>query len=227
MGWTIGVLGFDSRRGLGIFLFITSSRTALGLTQPPIHWVPGALSLGVKQPGREAGHSPPSSAEVKEWVELYPTPQYAFMAWCSVKRSTSQLYLYSSTSTILKSRDGRTFFLPAFLYMCSGKYFYDVSLTMVAEFRTEGGSKTKPQIHHVQTSPSIQSLLGCSSQHTSSVFEQRIDTITIASMRTCNQKQVGINKYECEHSTSSPTITQCKCHFNYKNKENYTTNVNI
>jgi len=31
----------------------------------------GALSLGVKQPGREADHSPPSSAEVKELVELY------------------------------------------------------------------------------------------------------------------------------------------------------------
>jgi hypothetical protein len=27
--------------------------------------------LGVKRPGREADHSPPSSAEVKEWVELY------------------------------------------------------------------------------------------------------------------------------------------------------------
>jgi hypothetical protein len=27
--------------------------------------------LGVKRPGREAGHSPPSSAEVKECVELY------------------------------------------------------------------------------------------------------------------------------------------------------------
>jgi hypothetical protein len=26
---------------------------------------------GVKRPGREADHSPPSSAEVKEWVELY------------------------------------------------------------------------------------------------------------------------------------------------------------
>jgi hypothetical protein len=26
---------------------------------------------GIKQPGREADHSPPSSAEVKEWVELY------------------------------------------------------------------------------------------------------------------------------------------------------------
>jgi hypothetical protein len=28
-------------------------------------WIPGALSLGVKWPGREADHSPPSSAEVK------------------------------------------------------------------------------------------------------------------------------------------------------------------
>jgi hypothetical protein len=31
-GWTIGVLGFDSRRGLGIFLFTTASRMALGPT---------------------------------------------------------------------------------------------------------------------------------------------------------------------------------------------------
>jgi hypothetical protein len=46
-------------------------RTALGPTQPPIQWVQGALSLGVKRPGSEADHSPPSSAEVKEWVELY------------------------------------------------------------------------------------------------------------------------------------------------------------
>jgi hypothetical protein len=30
----IGVLEFDSRRGLGIFLFTTASRTALGPTQP-------------------------------------------------------------------------------------------------------------------------------------------------------------------------------------------------
>jgi hypothetical protein len=57
---------------LGIFLFTTASRTALGPTQPPIQWVPRVLSLGVKQPGREADHSLPSSAEVKECVELYP-----------------------------------------------------------------------------------------------------------------------------------------------------------
>jgi hypothetical protein len=35
-------------------------------TQPPIQWVPGTRSLGVKQPEREADHSPPSCVEVKE-----------------------------------------------------------------------------------------------------------------------------------------------------------------
>jgi hypothetical protein len=54
-----------------IFEFTFILKTALGSTQPPIQWVRGALSLGVKQPGREADHSPPSSAEFKEWVEPY------------------------------------------------------------------------------------------------------------------------------------------------------------
>jgi hypothetical protein len=48
--------GFESREGLGIILFTTSSRSALRPTQPPIHWVPGALSLGVRRPRREADH---------------------------------------------------------------------------------------------------------------------------------------------------------------------------
>jgi hypothetical protein len=38
---------------------------------PPIQWVPGALSLGVKHQGRKADRSPPFSAEVKECVELH------------------------------------------------------------------------------------------------------------------------------------------------------------
>jgi hypothetical protein len=73
-GWTIGVLGFDSRRGLGIFLLTTVSRMALGPNQPPIQGVPGALSLGVKRPVREADHSPPSSAEVKNAWSYTSTP---------------------------------------------------------------------------------------------------------------------------------------------------------
>jgi hypothetical protein len=36
-----------------------------------MQWAPGALSLGVKQPGRKADHSPPTSTEVKECVEPY------------------------------------------------------------------------------------------------------------------------------------------------------------
>jgi hypothetical protein len=40
-------------------------------TKPPVQLVAGALFLGVKRPGSDADHSPPSSAEVKECVELY------------------------------------------------------------------------------------------------------------------------------------------------------------
>jgi hypothetical protein len=69
-----GVLGSDFRRRLGIFLFTAESRTALGSTQPPIQWVPGALSLWVKRPGREADHSRLSSAEVKNAWSCTSTP---------------------------------------------------------------------------------------------------------------------------------------------------------
>jgi hypothetical protein len=60
--------------GLGIFLFTTASRTTLGPTQLPIQWVPEDLSLGVKRLGREADHSPPSSAEVKNVWSYTSTP---------------------------------------------------------------------------------------------------------------------------------------------------------
>jgi hypothetical protein len=57
--------------GAGNFSLHHGFRTALEPTQPPIQWVPGALSRGVKRPGREADHSSPSSAKVEESVELY------------------------------------------------------------------------------------------------------------------------------------------------------------
>jgi hypothetical protein len=59
---------FKFQQGLVIFLFATTSRLALGPTQPRIQWEPGALFQGVKQ------------------QDMKPTtPQYAFMAWCSIK----------------------------------------------------------------------------------------------------------------------------------------------
>jgi hypothetical protein len=45
------------------------SRPALGLTQPPVKYVPGLLS-GVSRPGRGVDHPPPSSAKFKERVQL-------------------------------------------------------------------------------------------------------------------------------------------------------------
>jgi hypothetical protein len=47
-------------------LLSTLSRPILGLTQPPIQWVQGTLSLAVKRPGLEGDLSPPTNAEFKE-----------------------------------------------------------------------------------------------------------------------------------------------------------------
>jgi hypothetical protein len=56
-----------------LFLFSITSRPALGPTQPPIQLVSGAVSPGVKQQRREAGHRLPSSIEVKN-EDIPPLP---------------------------------------------------------------------------------------------------------------------------------------------------------
>jgi hypothetical protein len=63
------------------FLLSTSPRLVLKPIQPPIQWVLGALTMGVKQPERLADHSPPTSAEVKNtWIHT-STPPYTFMVY--------------------------------------------------------------------------------------------------------------------------------------------------
>jgi hypothetical protein len=62
-------VGSSSSGRIKNFLFSTSFRPALGPTQPPIQWVWGALSPGVKRQRREADHSHLTSAEVKKmWI---------------------------------------------------------------------------------------------------------------------------------------------------------------
>jgi hypothetical protein len=71
-GWTIGILGFDSRRGGGNFSL--HHRVWSGSGARPVSYPMGAggLSfLGVGLPGREDDHSHPSGAEFKACVELY------------------------------------------------------------------------------------------------------------------------------------------------------------
>jgi hypothetical protein len=57
------------------FSSVISSRPSLGPIQFHFLWLPGAPPPGVKLPGREADHSPPTSVEVKKtWISLRHMP---------------------------------------------------------------------------------------------------------------------------------------------------------
>jgi hypothetical protein len=64
IGWTAG---FHSRQWQVFFPF-TTFRAA------HTHRIPEALSAGLKGQGREADHSPPSTAEVRNFGALTPLP---------------------------------------------------------------------------------------------------------------------------------------------------------
>jgi hypothetical protein len=68
------MIGGLSPDRVGMYLFTTMFRPALGPTQPTIQWVPGALSLRVKQLWCEANHSPPSSVKVKNVWNSFNMP---------------------------------------------------------------------------------------------------------------------------------------------------------
>jgi hypothetical protein len=56
-------------------LFSIRFRPALGQPQPPVEWVPDAVSPGLNRQGHEAEHSPPSSAEFKNDGAIPPLTQ--------------------------------------------------------------------------------------------------------------------------------------------------------
>jgi len=68
---------------------------ALGPTQLPLKWVPGAFSPGVNQLGHEAHRLPPSNAKVENvWTCTFSLP-YIFMAWYDVHLSTETTVPFS------------------------------------------------------------------------------------------------------------------------------------
>jgi hypothetical protein len=73
-GFGLDCRGLITDRAKFFFLFYTASRPALGTTLPPIQWVSGLLSLGVKRLGREVDRSSPSSVEVKNGGAIPPLP---------------------------------------------------------------------------------------------------------------------------------------------------------
>jgi hypothetical protein len=109
-------MGVRFPAGLGIFLIDTVSRPVLGPIQPPIQWVPGALSLGVKRPGVKLTthlHLVPSS---KECVELYlhsPIRLHGVV----LSEAQEQLYLYLHLTLLTFS------FLPCFLFTFLPPFF--------------------------------------------------------------------------------------------------------
>jgi hypothetical protein len=59
---------------------------------------------GVKLPGREADHTPPFSAEVKNAFSYTSTPQYFFVTWCVTKHKNNFISTFTLT---LKELDMR------------------------------------------------------------------------------------------------------------------------
>jgi hypothetical protein len=70
-GCSVGVQFPEGTRNI---LKSVTTRLTLGPTQPPIYWVLGALSLGVKRSGHKDDHSLPSSARAKSSRAIPPLP---------------------------------------------------------------------------------------------------------------------------------------------------------
>jgi hypothetical protein len=86
------------------FLLFTSSRPALGPTQPPIQWAPEDLSPGVKRPGCKFDHSPPSSAEVSNGGAIPPVPlMFSWNSASLIKHRDNFTSFYLTTLLVSKS----------------------------------------------------------------------------------------------------------------------------
>jgi hypothetical protein len=89
MGWTTGV-----RFPAGTGYFSPSYRVQTGSGVDPAPYPMGTVGFPprIRRPGREADHSPPSSADVEKSGAIPPLPRHVFRQWFVVKHK-GQLYL--------------------------------------------------------------------------------------------------------------------------------------
>jgi hypothetical protein len=99
-GLRAGRTGNDSRQRQEICPFSAAFIQALGPIQPRILWVSTALSPGLKRPGREADHSPPSSIEVKNDGAI-PHFTYVCMEWCLINHRDSATHVLCDCEAIV------------------------------------------------------------------------------------------------------------------------------
>ena len=85
--------------------FSSPSRPCLGPTQPPLQY---QVFPGLKRPGCGIDQPPPSSAEVKEKVDLYITPPLGLRG---LSRENFTFYLHKNSVRTLHSF-GYNMFLP-------------------------------------------------------------------------------------------------------------------
>jgi hypothetical protein len=104
--------------------------------------VAGALSLGVKRKEREVDHSPLYSAEVKNAWSYTLTPQYAFMALCSVKITGKILLIIIVTVTVI-NYSGSILFVGRIYYLKTDSIYtkfvgYNLKVSHRCQFRLSG-----------------------------------------------------------------------------------------
>jgi len=130
LGYRLDDRGFTLGRGQEwdfFFLLGIASGLLPRPMQPPIQWVPGTLSPGVKLSRREADHSHlvPKS---RMCGDTPPFPEYAFIAWYLVKKGEKSTG--TTLSLPLSSEDGKIFSLT---WKTEEFYTFKYSLTAQAE----------------------------------------------------------------------------------------------
>jgi hypothetical protein len=98
---------------MGIFRFDTVSRSALGPTQPPIQWVPVALSLGVKLTTHF--HLVPRSKNAWSYISTHPIRLHA---WRLIK--TQDVFM---TKYLVNQRDNLMYLSLSFRNISEGLLF--------------------------------------------------------------------------------------------------------